>query len=93
MKSDSFGMTKRELSDVMYALDVPPSYWHIDGSSGQGGTVLAERDGRWVVFLSEHGDESGSRWFDDERIACAYYLGLICARLAAAGYKLRSEAA
>ena len=54
-------MTKRELSDVMYALDVPPSYWHVDESSGQGGTVLAERDGRWVVFLSEHGDESGSR--------------------------------
>jgi len=55
--------------------------------------VPAERDGRWVVFRSEHGDESGSRWFDDERIACAYYLGLICARLAAAGYKFGPEAA
>ena len=44
--------------------------------------VLAERDGSWIVFLSERGGESSPVRFESEHEACTHLLGRVAAELA-----------
>jgi hypothetical protein len=74
-------MTRAELSKMLYELDVPPSRYRLDGTHLEQAFVLAHRDGRWVVFLSERGGESGPVEFDDEELACVHFFGSLCADL------------
>ena len=75
-------MTERELSTLLYDLGVPPHLYRLDGTHSELAHVLAERDDRWVVFLSERGGESSPVEFDDEYDACLFLFGCVCAALA-----------
>jgi hypothetical protein len=75
-------MDRAALSKLLYDLDVPTSVYRLDGSHFELAHVLAERNGRWVVFLSERGTESDSTDFADEADACFVMLGRVCADLA-----------
>jgi hypothetical protein len=71
-------MTKAELSQVLYRLDVPSGIYRLDGTHYELAHVLAHRNGKWVVFLSERGTESAPVEFSDEDTACVYLFGRIC---------------
>jgi hypothetical protein len=70
-------MNFRQLSRLLYDLGVPPDVYRLDGSHFELAHVLTERDGKWVAFLSERGGESGVVEFDNEHVACSYFLGKI----------------
>lgn len=74
-------MTKPELSRILYRLSVPPAIYRLDGTHFELAHVLAQRDGKWVVFLSERGTESDVAEFSDEHNACVYFFGRICLEL------------
>jgi hypothetical protein len=59
------------LSKLLYDLNVPTSLYRLDGSHYELAHVLAERNGRWVVFLSERGTESDSTVYSCCSGACA----------------------
>jgi hypothetical protein len=75
-------MNAGELTRLLYELDVPSDLYRLDGSHFELAHVLAQRDGRWVVFLSEHGGESDVATFADEHDACIQLLGRITLELA-----------
>jgi hypothetical protein len=82
---DTGPMTVERLSRLLYDLDVPWQLYRLDGSHFELAHVIASRGHRWIVFLSERGGESGPREFDDEDVACTYFLGRVMTDLAERG--------
>jgi hypothetical protein len=74
-------MTKAQLSEALYGLGVPSDIYRLDGTHFELAHVLAQRDSRWVVFLSERGTESDVAEFEDEHEACIHLLGRVCLEL------------
>ena len=72
---------RAELTKILYDLGVPPEIYRLDGTHYELAHVLAEENGRWRVFVSERGDESGAMEFSNEREACTFLLGRICLEL------------
>ncbi|MEY2430370.1 MAG: hypothetical protein QOC92_95 [Acidimicrobiaceae bacterium] len=85
-------MTVAELSKVLYELDVPSDLYRLDGSHRELATVLARRGSKWVVFLSERGEESDPVEFDNEDHACVYFLGSVCLDLVGRGQLRAAQA-
>jgi hypothetical protein len=78
-------MNTQQLSRLLYDLGVPPDAYRLDGSHLELAHVLAERRGKWAVFLSERGGESGAIEFDNEHVACSYFLGEVAESLVRRG--------
>jgi hypothetical protein len=74
-------MTVRDLSRLLYDLQVPPTLYRLDGSHFELAHVIARQDGAWIVFLSERGGESDTVDFVSEHDACVHLLGRITLEL------------
>lgn len=74
-------MTVGQLSKVLYDLGVPPDIYRLDGSHYELAHVLAQEGDRWVVFLSERGEQSDRVEFESEYDACVHLLGRVAQEL------------
>lgn len=74
-------MTHGELTEILYRLEVPSDIYRLDGSHFELAHVLARRNSKWVIFLSERGSESDSTEFENEHDACVHFLGRVCLEL------------
>jgi hypothetical protein len=78
-------MTVAELTKLLYDLRVPTDLYRLDGMHFELAHVLAREEARWVVFLSERGDQSDRIEFADEHEACVHLFGRIFLELAEGG--------
>lgn len=70
-------MTVAKLASLLYDLGVPPDVYRLDGSHFELAHVLAHEGERWVVFLSERGEQSDRIEFASEHDACVQLLGRV----------------
>ena len=67
-------MTALELKDILEREQFIPSTYSLTGGRHQDAYCLSNEDGAWLVYYSEHGEESGRVSFGSESEACEYLL-------------------
>ena len=64
------------LADAIEAVDADPSLYSIGGVA-EGAVCLVPEDGRWSVFLAEHGARRYNGTFDDPEHAAVHFAGVL----------------
>jgi hypothetical protein len=70
-------MNKKELRQVLHNEGIREEAFDLSGGHLPETLTLAEVYGRWLVYYSERGLESGKKEFATEAEACAYLLTLL----------------
>jgi hypothetical protein len=70
-------MNKNELLRVLHNEGIREDAFDLNGGHLPETLTLAEVYGRWFVYYSERGLESGKKEFATEAEACAYLLSLL----------------
>ena len=64
------------LAQAIEALDAEPS-WYSIGGTNEGAVCLIPEDGRWSVFLAEHGTRRYNGTFEDPEHAAVHFAGVL----------------
>ncbi len=67
-------MKKNELLETLTREDFTPSTYSLDGGEPDEAMCLCNEQGRWYVYYSERGLQTGKVGFDTEDAACDYFL-------------------
>jgi hypothetical protein len=67
-------MTKSELQKILRSEYIRQDAYDLDGGHRTETYTLGEAQGRWFVYYSERGLESGRKDFATESEACEYFL-------------------
>jgi len=67
-------MNKQDLLEALHKEGIPDDAYDLSGGHSPEVYTLAEAYGRWFVYYSEKGLESGKKEFATETEACEYFL-------------------
>jgi len=67
-------MNRQELREALCKEGIRQDAYDLDGRHLSETYTLGEAYGRWFVYYSEHGLETGRREFNSEAEACEYFL-------------------
>ena len=67
-------MNRIELEKALQEKAINPRAYSLGGGLPNEQYVLAEEEGKWLVYYSERGQRSGLKVFDSEDSACRYFL-------------------
>jgi hypothetical protein len=67
-------MNRDELKHILEREKFRPNTYSLAGGEPDEALCLSLEDGRWYVYYSERGMQTGKVGFDSESEACAYFL-------------------
>ena len=67
-------MKKAELKEIWDREDFNPARYSLEGGEPDETMCLSQEQGRWYVYYSERGVQTGKVGFDAEDEACQYFL-------------------
>lgn len=67
-------MNKRALHETLQREGIRSDCYDLDGGLLPERLTLANEAGRWCVYYSERGEQTGKRYFATENEACAFLL-------------------
>ena len=70
-------MNRQELLETLGREGIRDDAYNLEGVSVDETLTLGEADGRWFVYYSERGMETGKKEFATETEACAYLLNIL----------------
>ena len=70
-------MNRNELIRALIADRIRSDTYDLNGGHLPERYTLGESNGRWYVYYSERGEESGKKFFNNEHDACDHFYNLI----------------
>jgi hypothetical protein len=70
-------MTLAELATKLSNSSVPKDAYSLSGGLPNEAYCIEQSDGKWHVYYSERGSQTGLKIFDTEQAACDYFFQLL----------------
>jgi hypothetical protein len=67
-------MKKKDVQDIMVGEHFDARAYSLEDERKNEALCLRNENGRWCVYYSERGLQTGKQFFEDEHSACEYFL-------------------